>query len=143
MYDTLIVISIRHLDQDWLHDIYLLQLHSISRYILTKNITTSSFIPNLYVHDVGAVSTLAVTGILVYIGSFSIGMGAIPWVVMSEIFPVNIKGQAGSIATIVNWFGAWLCSYTFNFLMSWSSYVAVVPETKGKSLEQLQAAINA
>ncbi|RHN44644.1 putative major facilitator, sugar transporter, major facilitator superfamily [Medicago truncatula] len=76
----------------------------------------------LQVHDVGAVSTLAVTGILVYIGSFSIGMGAIPWVVMSEIFPVNIKGQAGSIATIVNWFGAWLCSYTFNFLMSWSSY---------------------
>ncbi|XP_057438831.1 sugar transporter ERD6-like 7 isoform X2 [Lotus japonicus] len=110
--------------------------------------------------SVGAVPALALTGILVYIGSFSIGMGAIPWVVMSEIFPVNIKGQAGSIVTLVNWFGAWLCSYTFNFLMSWSSYgtfilyasinalailfiVAVVPETKGKSLEQLQAAINA
>ncbi|XP_058738057.1 sugar transporter ERD6-like 7 [Vicia villosa] len=116
----------------------------------------------LKVHNVGlgAVPALAVTGILVYIGSFSIGMGAIPWVVMSEIFPVNIKGQAGSIATLVNWFGAWLCSYTFNFLMSWSSYgtfilyaainalailfiVVAVPETKGKSLEQLQAAINA
>ncbi|KAJ1433024.1 Sugar/inositol transporter [Sesbania bispinosa] len=109
---------------------------------------------------VGAVPALALTGILVYIGSFSIGMGAIPWVVMSEIFPVNIKGRAGSIATLVNWFGAWLCSYTFNFLMSWSSYgtfilyaainalailfiVVAVPETKGKSLEQLQAAINA
>ncbi|PNY07693.1 sugar transporter ERD6-like 7-like protein [Trifolium pratense] len=116
----------------------------------------------LKVHDVGvgAVPALALTGILVYVGSFSIGMGAIPWVVMSEIFPVNIKGQAGSIATLVNWFGAWLCSYTFNFLMGWSSYgifvlyaainalailfiVLVVPETKGKSLEQLQAAINA
>ncbi|KAK7242964.1 hypothetical protein RIF29_37746 [Crotalaria pallida] len=110
--------------------------------------------------SVGAVPALALTGILVYVGSFSIGMGAIPWVVMSEIFPLNIKGQAGSIATLVNWFGAWLCSYTFNFLMSWSSYgtfilyaginavgilfiVAAVPETKGKSLEQLQAAINA
>jgi SP family facilitated glucose transporter-like MFS transporter 8 len=42
--------------------------------------------------------------------------------VVLQIFPVNIKGQAGSIATLVNWFGAWLCSYTFNFLMSWSSY---------------------
>ncbi|XP_057438832.1 sugar transporter ERD6-like 7 [Lotus japonicus] len=110
--------------------------------------------------SLGAVPALAVTGILVYIGSFSIGMGAIPWVVMSEIFPVNIKGQAGSLATLVNWFGAWLCSYTFNFLMSWSSYgtfilyaainavailfiIVMVPETKGKSLEQLQAAINA
>jgi len=39
-----------------------------------------------------------------------------------QIFPVNIKGQAGSLATLTNWFGAWLCSYTFNFLMSWSSY---------------------
>ncbi|XP_057438834.1 sugar transporter ERD6-like 7 [Lotus japonicus] len=109
--------------------------------------------------SVGAVPALAVTGIMVYVGSFSIGMGAIPWVMMSEIFPVNIKGQAGSLATLLNWFGAWLCSYTFNFLMSWSSYgtfilyaainaiailfiVVVVPETKGKSLEQIQAAIN-
>ncbi|CAL5193615.1 unnamed protein product [Lathyrus oleraceus] len=116
----------------------------------------------LKAHDlgVGAVPALALAGLLVYIGSFAIGMGAVPWVVMSEIFPVNIKGQAGSIATLVNWFGAWLCSYTFNFLMSWSSYgtfilyaainalailfiVVAVPETKGKSLEQLQAAINA
>ncbi|CAJ1906744.1 unnamed protein product [Sphenostylis stenocarpa] len=115
----------------------------------------------LKVHDVGvaAVPALAVTGVLVYIGSFSIGMGAVPWVLMSEIFPVNIKGLAGSVATLTNWFGAWLCSYTFNFLMSWSSYgtfilyaainalailfiIVMVPETKGKSLEQLQAAIN-
>ncbi|KAK3007906.1 hypothetical protein RJ639_013051 [Escallonia herrerae] len=94
-----------------------------------------------------------------YIGSFSAGMGAVPWVVMSEIFPINIKGVAGSLATLVNWFGAWAVSYTFNFLMSWSSYgtfilyatvnaiaivfvVMVVPETKGRALEQIQAAIN-
>ncbi|XP_014495273.1 sugar transporter ERD6-like 7 [Vigna radiata var. radiata] len=115
----------------------------------------------LKVHEVGvaAVPALAVTGVLVYVGSFSIGMGAIPWVLMSEIFPVNIKGVAGSVATLTNWFGSWLCSYTFNFLISWSSYgtfilyaginafailfiIVVVPETKGKSLEQLQAAIN-
>uniref|UniRef100_A0A2N9IG36 Major facilitator superfamily (MFS) profile domain-containing protein n=1 Tax=Fagus sylvatica TaxID=28930 RepID=A0A2N9IG36_FAGSY len=114
------------------------------------------------VHELSlqAVPALAVTGILLYIGSFSIGMGAVPWVVMSEIFPINIKGQAGSIATLVNWFGAWLCSYTFNFLMTWSYYgtfilyaainalailfiIMVVPETKGRTLEQIQADINA
>ncbi|KOM38893.1 hypothetical protein LR48_Vigan03g227500 [Vigna angularis] len=106
-----------------------------------------------------AIGTISYACLQVYIGSFGIGMGAIPWVVMSEIFPVNIKGQAGSLATLTNWFGAWLCSYTFNFLMSWSSYgtfilyaainalailfiIFAVPETKGKSLEQLQAAIN-
>ena len=39
-----------------------------------------------------------------------------------QVFPDNIKGQAGSLATFTNWFCAWLCTYTFNFLMSWSSY---------------------
>ncbi|GMI98779.1 Zinc-Induced Facilitator 2 [Hibiscus trionum] len=112
---------------------------------------------NLALH---AVPILAVTGILLYISAFSAGMGAVPWVIMSEIFPINIKGVAGSLATLVNWFGAWAVSYTFNFLMSWSSpgtfilyaainaaaiffVVTLVPETKGKTLEQIQAAINA
>ncbi|CAN4093159.1 unnamed protein product [Withania somnifera] len=106
-----------------------------------------------------AAPILAVTGILVYIGSFSVGMGAVPWVVMSEIYPINIKGAAGSLATLVNWFGAWACSYTFNFLMTWNSFgtfilyaavnalsilfvIKIVPETKGRTLEQIQAAIN-
>ncbi|KAL3644838.1 hypothetical protein CASFOL_010018 [Castilleja foliolosa] len=109
-------------------------------------------------HD--AVPALAVTGIFVYVSAFSAGMGAVPWVVMSEIFPINVKGVAGSLATLVNWFGAWAVSYTFNFLMSWSSYgtfglyaavnalavvfvIKVVPETKGRTLEQIQAAVNA
>ncbi|XP_060180305.1 sugar transporter ERD6-like 7 [Lycium barbarum] len=107
-----------------------------------------------------AAPILAVTGILVYISSFSIGMGAVPWVVMSEIYPINIKGAAGSLATLVNWFGAWACSYTFNFLMTWNSFgtfmlyaavnalsilfvIKIVPETKGRTLEQIQADINA
>ncbi|BBN70466.1 Major facilitator superfamily protein [Prunus dulcis] len=81
-------------------------------------------------------------------------MGAVPWIVMSAIFPINIKGQAGSFATLVNWLGLWLCSYSFNFLMSWSSYgtfilcaainalamfvILMVLETKRKTLEQIQ-----
>ncbi|KAJ0791224.1 putative major facilitator, sugar transporter, major facilitator superfamily [Helianthus annuus] len=49
-------------------------------------------------------------------------MGAVPWVIMSEIFPINIKGTAGGLVTLVNWAGAWAVSYTFNFLLTWSSY---------------------
>ncbi|XP_020422449.1 sugar transporter ERD6-like 7 [Prunus persica] len=93
------------------------------------------------VHELAltATPTLAVTGML--------------------IFAINIEGQARSFATLVNWLGAWLCSYTFNFLMSWSSYgtfilyaainalailfvILMVPETKGKTLEQIQGDIN-
>ncbi|THU70165.1 hypothetical protein C4D60_Mb08t22150 [Musa balbisiana] len=105
------------------------------------------------------VPTLALSGILVYLGSYSIGMGAVPWVMMSEIFPLNIKGVGGSLVTLVSWFGSWVVSYAFNFLMSWSSagtfflfsaagaatllFVArVVPETKGRSLEEIQESLN-
>ncbi|XVE77713.1 hypothetical protein DITRI_Ditri13aG0085100 [Diplodiscus trichospermus] len=59
-------------------------------------------------------------GTLIFMGSFSIGMGAVPWVLMSEIFPINVKGAAGSLVNLVHWFGAWAVSYTFNFLMDWS-----------------------
>ncbi|XP_062176447.1 sugar transporter ERD6-like 16 [Alnus glutinosa] len=105
------------------------------------------------------VPIFAVAGVLIYIASFSIGMGAVPWVIMSEIFPINVKGAAGSLVVLVNWLGAWAVSYTFNFLMSWSAsgtffiysafsvmtvlFVAkLVPETKGKTLEEIQACIN-
>ncbi|XP_077219166.1 sugar transporter ERD6-like 7 isoform X2 [Tasmannia lanceolata] len=105
------------------------------------------------------VPILALVGMLIYVGSFSFGMGPVPWVIMSEIFPINVKGTAGSMVTLMHWFGAWVTSYTFNFLMSWSSsgtmflfagvcaitvpfIIILVPETKGKSLEEIQASMN-
>ncbi|XP_076919517.1 sugar transporter ERD6-like 7 [Bidens hawaiensis] len=88
--------------------------------------TALSFYLKTYEIGLSAVPALAITGILVYIVSFSAGMGAIPWVIMSKVFPINIKGAAGSLATLVNWFGAWVVSFTFNFLLSWSSYGKII-----------------
>ncbi|XP_066310960.1 sugar transporter ERD6-like 5 [Miscanthus floridulus] len=65
-------------------------------------------------------NVLALAGLLVFIGSFSLGMGGIPWVIMSEIFPINMKGSAGSLVTLVSWLGSWVVSYAFNFLLIWS-----------------------
>ncbi|CAI0426354.1 unnamed protein product [Linum tenue] len=131
--------------------------------LITQVIDRAGRKPLLLVAGSGLVLACMIIGLSfylkLYIGSFSAGMGAVPWVIMSEIFPVNIKGIAGGFATLVNWFGAWSVSYTFNFLMSWSSYgtflvyaavnalgivfvLKVVPETKGRTLEQIQAAIN-
>uniref|UniRef100_A0A803KP98 Major facilitator superfamily (MFS) profile domain-containing protein n=2 Tax=Chenopodium quinoa TaxID=63459 RepID=A0A803KP98_CHEQI len=102
---------------------------------------------------------LALIGVLMFSASFSLGMGGVPWVIMSEIFPMNVKGLAGSLVTVVNWLGSWMISFTFNFLMSWSSsgtffiyciicgatvvFVAMlVPETKERTLEEIQASMN-
>ncbi|XP_044414645.1 sugar transporter ERD6-like 7 [Triticum aestivum] len=105
------------------------------------------------------VPVITLTSILVYIASYSLGMGSVPWVIMSEIFPINMKGIGGSFVTLVNWLASLAVSFAFNFLMSWSAsgtffffafvcavailfIVKIVPETKGKTLEEIQASIN-
>lgn len=119
----------------------------------------TSFFMKVHEFSLEWVPALALAGILTFVASFSVGMGAVPWVIMSEVFPINIKGTAGSLVTLVNWFGSWVISFTFNFLMSWSSYgtfllyaavnalailfiAKIVPETKGRTLEEIQASMN-
>ncbi|KAI3691276.1 hypothetical protein L2E82_49558 [Cichorium intybus] len=122
-------------------------------------LTGLSFLLQDLQENKGLSPILALVGVLVFTGSFSLGMGGIPWVIMSEIFPINIKGSAGSLVTVVNWFGSWVVSYAFNFLMEFSTegtffmfssicfvtvlFVAkLVPETKGRTLEEIQASMN-
>src|SRR5690606_13778040 len=97
------------------------------------------------------------TGLLVaiscFVACFAFSMGPIPWIVMSEIFPAKVRGQAMALATFslfgANWIIAQLFpismehlgeSLTFwllalitipTFFFIWK----VLPETKGKALE--------
>ncbi|RZC44582.1 hypothetical protein C5167_037530 [Papaver somniferum] len=106
-------------------------------------------------HFYSILGILSLVGLVAFVISFSLGVGAIPWVIMSEILPVNIKSLAGSIATLANWLTSWVITMTANLLLNWSNggtftlytivsaftvaFVALwVPETKGRTLEEIQ-----
>ncbi|CAO2836787.1 unnamed protein product [Amaranthus hypochondriacus] len=102
---------------------------------------------------------LAFIGIMIFSLSFPLGFGGIPFIIMSEIFPMDVKWAAGSLAIVVKHMCDFIVSYSFNFMMNWSSsgtffiFTSInmfsvlfatkfVPETKGRSLEELQESLN-
>ncbi|MFA5056974.1 MAG: sugar porter family MFS transporter [Opitutaceae bacterium] len=93
--------------------------------------------------------------ILAYVSFFSVGMGGVYFVVVSEIFPTRIRGTAASLSVVVLWCGNYLISllfpsmlaalgnvtfYVFAFmcLLCFIFVFAFLPETKGKTLEDLE-----
>ncbi|CAI9777839.1 unnamed protein product [Fraxinus pennsylvanica] len=137
----------------------LLLIVSSSGMVLSLLLVAVSFFSKGFVSEdstaYGIFGILSVVGVVCMVIAFSLGMGPIPWLIMSEILPVKIKGLAGSVATLANWLLSWVITMTAPLLLDWSSggtftlfmlmcaftvlFVAIwVPETKGKTLEEIQ-----
>jgi MFS family permease len=104
----------------------------------------------------GNIAYVAIAGLLVYTGSFAVGLGPVFWLVISEIYPVKIRGQAMSVATMANWGANFVVTVSFLtvlsalgnagtfFLFAALSIAALayfhrkVPETKNRSLQDIE-----
>ena len=104
----------------------------------------------------GALAIVAVLGLLVYTGSFAIGLGPVFWLLIAEIYPLKIRGAAMSVASMANWAANFVVTVSFLtllsaiggvgafFLFGFLTLVALayfwrkVPETKGRSLQEIE-----
>jgi sugar porter (SP) family MFS transporter len=103
-----------------------------------------------------ALAWLAVITLMVYVASFAISLGPIFWLLIAEIYPLRVRGIAEGTAAGVNWAFNFLVARTFLSLKdslgpsltfwlyallavaSWLFSYYLVPETKGRTLEEIE-----
>src|SRR5438874_2776990 len=105
----------------------------------------------------GQLAWIAVICLMGYVASFAIGLGPIFWLLIAEIYPLKIRGVAEGTAATFNWASNLIVSLSFLTLVeklgasstfflyalasvaSWLFAYYFVPETKGRTLEQIEA----
>jgi sugar porter (SP) family MFS transporter len=117
--------------------------------------------------DPAAASSWMLFFIVLYIGCFGLSVGPVTWVILSEIFPTGVRGRALGLATFFLWTADYAVTQTFplmdakdswfvahfNHAFPFYTYAAfcavlvvvvwqLVPETKGRSLEEIERSWN-
>jgi sugar porter (SP) family MFS transporter len=104
---------------------------------------------------------VALVALVLYIASFAIGLGPVFWLMISEIFPLAMRGSAMAVCSVFNWVANFFVSYYFLQLIdaigkSWTFwiyagmavlgvvfFIARVPETKDRTLEEIEHELGA
>lgn len=110
--------------------------------------------------DVSSISVLPVISLVIFISTYSVGWGPLPWTVMGEMFSSNVKSKASGITVCICWmlaffitkFSTNLSDAFGNFTLYWVFAgfcvisvlfaVFILPETKGKSVQEIQDELN-
>jgi sugar porter (SP) family MFS transporter len=104
---------------------------------------------------------VALAALVLYIAGFAISLGPVFWLMISEIFPLHLRAPAMAVCTIANWLANFVVSVSFLSLnnlitkqgtfwlyaaisiAAFIFFAARVPETKDKSLEEIEAQVGA
>lgn len=133
----------------------LLYISSVSMILTLVALGSYYYLQNVGV-DVTPYGWLPLACLIIYVLGFSIGFGPIPWLMLGEILPSKIRGNAASLATGFNWTCTFIVTKTFpNIIQAIYMHGTVwlfsvicliglffviffVPETRGKSLEEIE-----
>ncbi|KAL2731542.1 facilitated trehalose transporter Tret1-2 [Vespula maculifrons] len=109
---------------------------------------------------VQSISWLPVVSLVIFIATYCIGWGPLPWAVMGEMFAPAVKSKASGITVCMCWFLAFfITKFSSNITSTFGNHTTywmfavfcvlsvlftlfILPETKGKSLEQIQNELN-
>lgn len=134
----------------------LLYISSVTLTVTLVILGTFFYVRDVLLMDVENLGWLPLTSVMVYLLGFSLGFGPIPWLMMGEILPAKIRGPSASLCTAFNWLCTFTVTKTFQniidgigpcgtfWLFGSICFVGLffvilfVPETRGKSLEQIE-----
>ncbi|XP_014356192.2 facilitated trehalose transporter Tret1 [Papilio machaon] len=134
----------------------LLYISSVTMTVTLIVLGTFFYVRDTLNMEVSTLGWIPLTSVMVYLLGFSLAFGPIPWLMMGEILPAKIRGGAASICTAFNWLCTFTVTKTFHNIIVgigpsgtfWLFgsicfiglffVVVCVPETRGKSLEQIE-----